>query len=116
MVGVIFIVVEVVVGVVDVIVGVVDVVVIEDEFVLREVLMEGLSCVLPELSFSTFGSVEEAIDEIDQVPPRLVISDVRLPGRSGGDFLIDAQNKWPEVRFILMTAFATLVSQEQASG
>ena len=91
-----------------------DVVIIEDESVLREVLAEGLSGVLPDLSFCKYGSVEEAVAGIEELPPRLVISDVRLPGKSGVDFLIDAQVRWPDTRFILMTAFATLVSQEQA--
>ncbi len=91
-----------------------DVVIIEDESVLREVLVEGLSGALPGLSFCEYGSVEEAVVGIENEPPRLIISDVRLPGKSGVDLLIDVQRRWPSTQFILMTAFATLVSQEQA--
>jgi CheY-like chemotaxis protein len=92
-----------------------DILIIEDEAGLRESLAEGLAGAFPDSTLAAYGSVEEAVRDVEADPPRLVITDVRLPGRSGVDFLLDARQRWPAVRFILITAYATLVTHEQAS-
>ena len=92
-----------------------DVLIIEDESGLRESLLEGLSEAFPDLTFGAYGSVEEARGATEAQPPQLVISDVRLPGESGVEFLLAAKRQWPGTRFILITAYATLVTHEQAS-
>lgn len=91
-----------------------DVLIVEDEFALRESLVEGLSGALPEYTFVGVESVEEALGEVADSQPILVISDVRLPGKSGVDFLIESRSKWPGIKFILITAFAAMISPEQA--
>ncbi|MEM7350426.1 MAG: response regulator [Acidobacteriota bacterium] len=92
-----------------------DVLIIEDEISLRESLLDGLAIAFPKFSFGAYGSVEEAMPEVEAAPPRLVISDVRLPGASGVDFLLTAKRRWPRMQFILITAFADIVTHAQAN-
>lgn len=94
-------------------IAVLDVLIIEDEEALREAIVEGLTAALPDFTMAGVGSVEDAMVVIRESPPILIVSDVRLPGKSGVDFLIEAREKWPSIKFILISAFAS-VSNEQA--
>jgi DNA-binding NtrC family response regulator len=51
---------------------------------------------------------DDALVRIDAFRPDLVISDLRMPGMSGLDFMTAAKEKHPETDFILITAFATV--------
>src|SRR5436190_22675344 len=55
------------------------------------------------------GSAEEALDWLDQ-PIDLVISDLRMGGRSGIDLLMDWRGVHPATPFLLATAFGDLES------
>ena len=87
--------------------------IVEDEAVLRESLVDGLSLAIR-------GSVCRGSDSVEGAqawmtpPPDVIISDVRLPGRSGIDFLLETRRQSPTTRFILMTAFGETISEEQA--
>ncbi len=89
--------------------------IVEDESGLRESLLEGLSVAFPDSSFGAHGTVEEALEAIEGQQPELIISDIRLPGKSGIDFLFIAKNLWPGIRFILITAYANVATYAQAS-
>jgi DNA-binding NtrC family response regulator len=53
-------------------------------------------------------SAEEAIDVIEREPVDLIISDMRMPGISGLEFLQKAKSKIPDIMFIMMTAYGTV--------
>src|SRR5947208_2789172 len=59
------------------------------------------------------ASAEEALDWRDQ-PIDLVISDLRMSGRSGIELLIDWRESRPETPFILATAFGDIDSAVRA--
>lgn len=48
----------------------------------------------------------EALDMLDQNKYELVISDIRMPGKDGIEFMQSAKQKYPELEFIIMTAHA----------
>lgn len=85
-----------------------DLLIIEDENSLLEALVDGLEVAFPDATTHGVGSVEAALSIIEQGPPKLIISDVRLPGKSGLDLLIEARQQWPSIRFILMSAYASV--------
>ena len=54
----------------------------------------------------TFDSVEDAMDFIGTSNPDLILSDVRMPGKSGLDFLEIVKRDNPQIPVIIMTAYS----------
>jgi DNA-binding NtrC family response regulator len=52
-------------------------------------------------------SAEEALELIAREEFFMVITDARLGGMSGYDFLAKARNRWPELPVLMITAYAT---------
>lgn len=48
----------------------------------------------------------QALTQIERCVPSLVISDVRMPGDSGLELLQAARERWPQLPFLLVTAYA----------
>lgn len=84
----------------------INVLIVEDDSELRDSLVEGLATVRPDLAVRGVGSVESAYELIRQAEPELIVSDVRLPGKSGLQLLLDLHNERPQIRFVLMSAYA----------
>ena len=64
---------------------------------------------LANYDVDSVGSAEEALDWLDQ-PIDLVISDLRMGGRSGIDLLMDWRGVHPTTPFLLATAFGDIDS------
>lgn len=95
-----------------------DVLIVEDEPALLDSLLDGLREAFQGYTFRGAPSVELAepmLGDGDDLPA-LIISDIRLPGKSGLEFLMDVRRRVPEVRFILMSAFPTNVPGELAEA
>lgn len=90
-----------------------DILIIEDETALLDALTDGLGNAFPNMAVRGTTSAEDALPFIMQSHPLLIISDIKLPGKSGIDFLIETRRRWPGIKFILMSAFAVL-TREQA--
>lgn len=75
---------------------------IDDEKTIRD----GVSLVLKsEYDIRTFGSAEEALDEIITAPPDLVLLDIGLPGMNGIEALTRIKDLCPEMLVVMITAF-----------
>lgn len=48
-------------------------------------------------------SGEEGLEELEKVKPDLCIVDMRLPGMNGNDFIINANMRLPQCRYIIHT-------------
>lgn len=92
----------------------VDILIVEDEAPLRESLADGLTSALDDARVQVAGSAEEAEQILASGAPKLVISDVRLPGRDGVEFLIDVRRRWPGTPFIFMSAYPSPEAEQQA--
>ncbi len=57
-------------------------------------------------------SVDEALVQIEKGNVSLVISDIRLPGRTGIDLLKEIKVRWPAMPVILITGFADISTKE----
>ncbi len=53
-------------------------------------------------------SSEEALEKLKHYNPNLIISDLKMPGMSGIDLLKKVKNQYPDIDFILLTAYATV--------
>src|SRR2546423_7666402 len=60
------------------------------------------------------GSGTEALAQIQQQAPDLIISDVRMPDMGGVDLLRAAKEQLPDVEVIMMTAFANVDTAREA--
>jgi CheY-like chemotaxis protein len=91
----------------------VDLLIVEDEQPLRESLIDGLASALPALEVASAGSAEEALSLLE-APPRLVITDVRLPGADGAHLFMEVRRRWPNSAFIFMSAYPSPEARERA--
>ena len=80
--------------------------IVEDERNLRRVL----AAVLAAEGFATSEaeSAEAALESIRQQPPALILTDQRLPGRSGTDLLRQVKSTYPEIPVIITTAYGEI--------
>ncbi|MBM4267814.1 MAG: sigma-54-dependent Fis family transcriptional regulator [Deltaproteobacteria bacterium] len=80
--------------------------VVDDELGMRL----GLSEVLERAGFAV-TAVEDgatALDALAAQPHAVVISDMRMPGMSGGELLAAVQSRYPGLPMIMMTAYGTV--------
>jgi len=77
------------------------VVLVDDEEMVRETLAQTLE--LAGMAVEPFASAEAALGAIGRDHPGVVVSDVRLPGRDGLDFLGDVRRCDPELPVVLIT-------------
>lgn len=56
----------------------------------------------------TFERAAEAIEAIEEVAPQVVMSDQRMPGMTGVEFLRRVRERWPTATRLLFTGYADL--------
>ena len=54
------------------------------------------------------GTAEEALQELEAAPADLIITDLKMPGMGGMEFLRRLKEKWPEIEVLVMTAFGSI--------
>lgn len=81
-----------------------DVLLIEDDPILRDQLVVAFPSRYPDLQLLAVRSVEDGERELGDAIPRVVVSDLWLPGKSGIDFVLQASERWPKVGFVLISA------------
>lgn len=62
----------------------------------------------------TAGSAEAALARLDALSPDLVLTDLRMPGASGLEFLRAVRAALPETQVIVMTAYGTVETAVEA--
>lgn len=88
---------------------------VEDEPAALELLRKGLELSFPTFTIQTATSAEHAEEHIaGGFVPNLVITDVRLPRRSGVDLLVSLQTQFPNLSFILTSGYTSPKLPQQA--
>jgi two-component system nitrogen regulation response regulator GlnG len=82
--------------------------IIDDDRSIRWVFEKALA--RENLEFKSFSSAKEALAELERSQPQVVVSDIRMPGGSGLDFLQTIKTRNPSVPVIIMTAYSDLDS------
>ena len=88
--------------------------VVDDDVSIRWVLERALNDV--GLSVRQFRSGDEATGLFDHELPNLVMTDIKMPGRSSLEFLEILGGRFPEVPVIVMTAYTDLDNAVSAYG
>ena len=79
---------------------------VEDDPDTLETLRKGLALSFPTFTIATAHSAEDAEETVDGgFVPEIVITDVRLPGKSGVELLLDLERRLADVRFILTSGY-----------
>ncbi len=86
--------------------------IIDDDRSIRWVLEKALE--REGLTFRSFVSADDAKRALPQGAPRAVISDIRMPGTSGLEFLHTLREQDPKLPVIVMTAYSDLESAVSA--
>ena len=88
--------------------------IVDDDRSIRWVLEKALS--REDISHRSFSSASEALSalEIETQPPKVLISDIRMPGESGLTLLKRAKSLHPSLPVIIMTAYSDLESAVSA--
>jgi DNA-binding NtrC family response regulator len=88
------------------------IVVVDDEVNLRGALVTLLEKRGHEVRAA--GTGEEAFGLLETAPADLVLTDLRMPGMSGMEFLRRLKDKWPDTEVVVMTAFGSIDTAVEA--
>ena len=62
------------------------------------------------------ASGNEALEQVAQHQPDVVLMDVRMPGMDGLDATRCIREKWPQIRVVLLTMYDSYRQEAQAAG
>ena len=82
--------------------------IIDDDRSIRWVLEKSLT--REGIDFKSFSTADEALSALGLEVPQVVVSDIRMPGKSGLDFLQILHQRYPHIPVIIMTAYSDLES------
>ena len=82
--------------------------VIDDDQAMRWVLERAFQ--KAQIPVTTFKSALIAMQELEQQTPSAILTDVRMPGMDGFEFLDHVKSNHPELPIIIMTAYSDLQS------
>jgi two-component system nitrogen regulation response regulator GlnG len=82
--------------------------IIDDDRSIRWVFEKALA--REGIGFRTFATAQEALDCLAGDPPQVVVSDIRMPGISGLEFMQSLKERLPSTPVIIMTAYSDLES------
>ncbi|MFZ5523479.1 MAG: nitrogen regulation protein NR(I) [Pseudomonadota bacterium] len=86
--------------------------IIDDDRSIRWVLEKSLT--RENIDFKSFATADDALGALVNDVPQVVVSDIRMPGSSGLDFLQTLHRRFPLIPVIIMTAYSDLESAVSA--
>ncbi|MEO7742271.1 MAG: nitrogen regulation protein NR(I) [Usitatibacter sp.] len=82
--------------------------IIDDDRSIRWVFEKALA--REGIAHKTFGAAQDALDSLPGEAPQVVVSDIRMPGVSGLEFMQQLKARLPSTPVIIMTAYSDLES------
>jgi two-component system nitrogen regulation response regulator GlnG len=86
--------------------------IVDDDRSIRWVLEKALA--REGIAYRTFASAQEVLAALQQSQPRVLVSDIRMPGESGLTLLSGIRQRFPQIPVIIMTAYSDLESAVSA--
>jgi DNA-binding NtrC family response regulator len=86
--------------------------VVDDELNIRGALVTLLE--KKDYRVSGAASAEQALEHLETAPVDLVLTDLKMPGMSGMEFLRRLKQKWPDTEVLVMTAFGSIDTAVEA--
>ena len=80
--------------------------VIDDDKSIRWVLEKTLT--KNNFTVSCFVDAESMLNDLENIIPNVIISDIRMPGINGTDMMEQVKREYPKIPIIIMTAFSDL--------
>jgi two-component system response regulator YesN len=91
-----------------------NILIVEDNQKYREALVTALSTRMPSTAIAEVEDAEEAIENLDDLKPDLMLVDIRLPGMSGLQLTRKIKANHPDIDIIIMTAYDMIEYRQQA--
>lgn len=90
----------------------VHILVVEDEINIRGALVT----MLEKKGYQVRGvaTAEEGLEQLEAAPAELVITDLRMPGIGGMEFLRRLKGTWPDTEVVVMTAYGSIDTAVEA--
>ena len=82
----------------------VDILVVDDEEMMRELLVDVLA--MDGYTVETAEDGKAALERLKVSPPLLVISDIKMPRMNGFELLKAVKESFPKMRIIMMTGYS----------
>jgi len=82
--------------------------ILDDDKSIRWVFEKALA--RDDIAFKSFSNTADALKTLEKEQPQIIVSDIRMPGGSGLDFLSEVKEKYPDIPVIIMTAYSDLES------
>lgn len=89
------------------------VLVVDDEQHIRNVISRMIPIRLRALSAvaTTASNVDEALAHLESHPVDLVLTDYRMPGRTGAELLSIVKERWPHTARIMMSGYSDIMTE-----
>ena len=78
---------------------------VEDNSVFRESLRDSLRLKFPSMEIAEAGNGAEALEKIGSLPPKLIFTDIRLPGQNGLELTERIKKLHPDICIIILTDY-----------
>ena len=88
------------------------IVVVDDELNIRSALVTLLE--KKQYRVRGAGSAEEALEQLETTAADLVLTDLKMPGMGGMEFLRRLKHTWPDTEVLVMTAFGSIDTAVEA--
>ncbi len=79
--------------------------IVEDSAFYRQLLKEALHARFPSMDIFEAADGEEALQNIETLPPDLIFMDINLPGESGLEVTQKIKTQSPKIIIIILTAY-----------
>ena len=86
--------------------------VVDDELNIREALVTLLE--KKQYQVRGAGTAEDALQELEAASADLILTDLKMSGMGGMEFLRRLKQKWPDIEVLVMTAFGSIETAVEA--
>ncbi len=90
--------------------------IVEDEEEAREILMQVLTLKYPEVNFLAASDERSAMECFTSHHPKIVVTDVNLPGKNGIELSSDICSMDADIKFIVISAHNNTIEKEFAES